>query len=180
MPAAPSETAPDPTKAPASSAYRIGPGDVLQIDIWKEPEVSVPMATVRSDGVITFPMLKEVVVAGMTPHDLETLLTEKLTKYIKDPDVAVTVREVHSEKAYVVGAVRKEGPILLHSPLTVLQAIAETGGLTEFAKRSKIYILRLEGSKQTRIPFDYSAVIKGQRTESNILLRSGDTVVVPE
>lgn len=168
-----------PKGAEAPVGYRIGPGDTLQIDVWKEPEASTPV-TVRSDGVITLPMVKEISVRGMTPRELEAVLTEKLARFFHEPDVTVMVKEIHSEKVYLVGAVRKEGPIPLQAPLTVLQAVAEAGGLTDYAKRGKIYILRQENSKQVRIPFDYQAVIKGQHMESNISLRPGDTVVVPQ
>ncbi len=162
------------------SAYRIGPGDVLQVNVLKEPDASVAAAVVRSDGIISIPMLKDVSVAGLTPKELEKLLTEKLGRFIREPDVTVVVKEIHSELIYLIGAVRKEGAIPLRGPLTVLQAVAEAGGLTDYARRSKIYILRVENAKQIRIPFDYSAVVKGGQMHENILLRPGDTIVVPQ
>jgi polysaccharide export outer membrane protein len=161
-------------------SYVIGPGDILQVDVWKEPEASMPSVVVRSDGVISLPLIKEISVAGMTPRELEQLITQKLARLIRDADVTVLVKEIHSEKIYVVGAVKKEGPITLQGPLTVVQAIAECGGFTDYAKRSKIYILRLQHGKQLRFSFDYSAVIRGQRPEQNIVLAPGDSIVVPQ
>jgi len=173
-------TIPKSVDATTGGRYVIGAGDVLQIDVWKEPEASVASIAVRSDGVITVPLLRELPVAGMTTGELEKLLTEKYSKLIRDANVSVIVKEIHSEKIYLIGAVRKEGSIVMKSPLNVLQAIAESGGLTDYAKRSKIYILRGDRGHQERIPFDYEAVLKGQKIEQNIVLRPGDTVVVPQ
>jgi polysaccharide export outer membrane protein len=180
-PVPPANTRSDPASNSSPSAgYVIGAGDVLQINILKEPDASVAAATVRSDGVISVPIIKEVSVLGLTPRALEALLTQKFSTLIRDADVTVIVKEIHSEKVYLVGAVRKEGPISLRAPISVLQAIAEGGGLTDYAKRNKLYILRQESAKQIRIPFDYRAVIKGEHTEENIMLRPGDTIVVPQ
>ena len=171
-----------PTAAPPnnpSSGYRIGPGDILQINVLRDPDASVASVIVRSDGVISLPLIKEVAAGGMTPTELERFITSKLSRLIRDPEVTVVMKEIHSEKIYLLGAVKKEGAIPFIAPLTVLQAVAEAGGLTDYAKRSKIYILRQEASKQVRISFDYSRVIKGEHMELNIMLRPGDTVVVP-
>ena len=172
-------TVPD-TQTSAQGPYTIGPGDVLQINVYHETEASVPSVAVRSDGVISVPLVKEVSAGGLTPKQLEAVLTEKLSKYIRDADVTVIVKEVHSEKVFLIGGVRKEGAVVMSGPMTVLQAISASGGFTDYAKRKKIYILRQEGDKQTRLPFDYDAVIKGTRPEANIVLRPGDTVVVPQ
>ncbi|HME09368.1 MAG TPA: polysaccharide biosynthesis/export family protein [Bryobacteraceae bacterium] len=175
-----SSTASDPSAAPASSHYVIGPGDVLAINVWKEPEASLQSVVVRPDGFISMPMVKEVEAAGLTPIELEKELSSKFAHFFREADISVIVKEVHSEKVYLIGAVKKEGPITVKAPLTVLQAVAEAGGLTDYAKRSKIYILRRENGKEVRLPFDYSAVIQGKRSEENIILRPGDTVVVPQ
>jgi polysaccharide export outer membrane protein len=164
------------------AGYRIGAGDVLQILVWKEPEASVPSVVVRTDGKITVPFVKEIEVAGMTPAELEKILAGKFTKFIRDVDVtSVTVvpKEILSQKVYLLGAVKKEGPVPLKSSMTVLQALNEAGGLTEYAKRKKIYVLRNDSGKQIRLPFDYTAVIRGEHPEQNILVRAEDTVVVP-
>lgn len=159
--------------------YRIGAGDVLQIVVWKEPDASVPEVVVRADGKISVPLIKEVEVVGLTPRELENVLTERLGKLINGPDVTVVAREIHSLKVYLSGAVRREGPIPLLTPMTVLQAINEAGGLTDYAKRRKIYILRQENGRQVKLPFDYQAVIKGEQPSQNIFVRPNDIVVVP-
>jgi polysaccharide export outer membrane protein len=171
------------TEAVAAEAriplYRIGPGDVLQVDIWKEPDASVPSVTVRPDGRIALPMVGEVLVAGLTPVDLQKSLVTEFGALIREPRVTVTVRDVNSQRIYVIGEVRREGPVRFIGPLTILQALAEAGGITDYAKRKKIYVLRVAGGRQVRLPFDYDAVVKGQKVEQNVTLLSGDTIVVP-
>lgn len=161
------------------SGYRIGTGDVLQILVWKEPDASVPNVVVRTDGKITVPLVKEIEVAGLTPQELEKILIEKLSKFIRGVDVTVVPKEIVSQKVFILGAVRKEGPVPIQSAMTVLQALNAAGGLTDYAKKKKIYILRTENGKQQRLPFDYQAVIRGERPEQNILVRPEDTIVVP-
>lgn len=161
------------------AGYRVGPGDVLQIAVWKEPEASVPSVVVRADGKISVPLIKEIEVAGLTPAELEKLLTEKLSKFIRGVDVTVVPKEIVSQKIYLLGAVKKEGPIPLQSSMTVLQALNAGGGLTEYAKRKKIYVLRNENGKQLKLPFDYQAVIRGDHPEQNIQVKAEDTIVVP-
>ena len=163
-----------------SSTYVIGPGDVLGINVWHEPEASVSSTVVRSDGLITLPLIKEIEASGLTPKQLEKTLTERLSKQIRQPDVTVLVKEIHSERVYLVGALKKESQLALKSSLTVLQAIAEAGGLTDYAKKSKIYVLRKENGKPVKLPFDYTAVIRGDHMEQNISLKPGDTIVVPQ
>jgi polysaccharide biosynthesis/export protein len=181
--AQPNRIAPTSTAAPGGGparGYLIGPGDVLQVIVLKEPETSAAAVVVRSDGMISLPLIKEVSAAGMTPRNLEQLITQRLSKLIRDADVTVLVKEIHSEKIYMIGAVRKEGPIVLQGTLTILQAISEAGGFTDYAKRSRIYVLRQETGNQVRLPFDYKAVIRGDHPEENIALLPGDTVVVPQ
>lgn len=161
------------------AGYKIGSGDQLQIVVWKEPEASVPLTVVRADGKISVPLIKEVPVAGLTVTEAEALLSERLGKFIRGVDVTVIVKEITSLRVYLVGAVKKEGPIPLLSSMNVLQALTAGGGLTDFAKRKKIYVLRSEGGKKIRMPFDYDAVIRGDKSEQNALLRSEDTIVVP-
>jgi polysaccharide export outer membrane protein len=168
-----------PQTSESAPRYVIGPGDILQVDVWKEPEASAASVVVRPDGTISLPLVKEISAGGRTLHELEQQLTSLLAQQIREPDVTVLVKEINSQKVYLIGAVRKEGPIIMHSPLTVLQAIAEGGGITEYAKRGSIYILRQIDSKQTKIAFDYSAVIKGEHPEQNIVLHPSDTIVVP-
>lgn len=165
---------------PREAQYRVGPGDVLGVDVWKEPDASLGSAPVQPDGKISVPMLGQIPVAGLSLAELEGVLAERYRQYIRDPLVTVTVREINSQKVYMIGEVKKEGPIRVLAPLTVLQALAEAGGVTDYAKRKKIYILRsAAGGKQVMLPFDYDAVLRGQKTEQNIVLAPGDTVVVP-
>ena len=167
-------TAPPAAASVAPAGYVIGAGDVLQIDVWKEPEIT-GQVVVRPDGTISVPVVKEIMAGGLTPGELEKPLKGKLTPLIRDVDVTVIVKEIKSAKIYFLGAVRREGPLTLQGPLTVLQAIAEVGGLTDYAKRNRIYILR----GQTRLLFDYTAVVRGEHQEQNIMVRAGDTIVVP-
>jgi polysaccharide biosynthesis/export protein len=163
-----------------SPGYRIGAGDVIQIVVWKESEASVPEATVRADGKISMPLIREVEAAGLSIAEFEKSLEEKLGKFIVDPAVTVVARHINSKKVYMVGAVKNEGPIALNRPLTVLQALNEAGGVTDYAKKKKIYILRNEAGHQVKLPFDYQAVLRGERLEQNRMLLPDDTVVVPQ
>ena len=171
------------TDTPASRGvpgdYRIGSGDTLQISVWKEPEASVPSVVVRPDGKITVPLIKDVEVAGLTPQQAEKLITDGLSKFITDANVTVVVAAITSKKIYVIGAVRKEGTLPYTYGMTVMQALSEAGGLTDYAKRKKIYILRSESGREYRLDFNYEEVVKGERMEQNIILLPGDTVVIP-
>jgi len=178
--AASASSRPRVTQQVVSGDYRIGAGDVLQITVWKEPDASVAGAVVRPDGKITLPLLKEVEVAGLTPAKAEQLITQRLSTLIRDPDVTVVISAANSSKAYVVGAVRKEGPVTLNSQMTVLQVLIEAGGLTEFAKKKHIYVLRMDNGAPRRFPFDYDSVIKGRNLGQNIPVVAGDTIVVPQ
>jgi polysaccharide export outer membrane protein len=168
-----------PKDSGAPLGYRIGAGDVLQINVWHEPEVSVQGVVVRPDGKVTLPLIKEIDVLGQTPAELEHNLATKLASFVNGADVTVVVREIHSKKVYMVGAVNRVGPIALLSELTVLQALAEAGGISDYAKRKKIYVMRTENGKPNKHTFDYDAVLKGEHMEQNILLHPDDTIVVP-
>ena len=169
-----------PTPMALPGDYRIGAGDVLQIVVWKEPEVSVPSTVVRADGKISMPLLKEVDVVGLTIPELEKTLTKRLGDLINTPDVTVVPKEITSRNIYLVGALRKEGPIPLIRPMTVLQALTAGGGVNDYGKKRKIYILRNQNGKQIRLPFDYQAVLKGEHIEQNIPVLPDDTIVVPQ
>ena len=160
--------------------YVIGEGDVLHISVWKEPDASVPSVVVRPDGKITLPMIKDLQVSGLTPSQAEKLVTEQFAKFISAADVTVIVAGINSKRVYIVGGVKKEGPIPYTYRMTVLQALSEAGGLTDYAKKKKIYVLRRENGRDYQLPFDYDAVLKGERMELNIPLMPGDTLVVPK
>jgi polysaccharide export outer membrane protein len=166
-------------KSARGDDYLIGAGDVLQISVWGEPTASVPVATVRTDGKISMPLIKEVQVAGLTPSQVENMVQEQLGSIIRLPDVTVIVAQINSKKIYLTGAVKREGPLKFTYRMTVLQAISEAGGLTDYAKRKEIYVLHSENGRNFKLPFNYTAVLKGEHMEQNILLSPGDTIVVP-
>jgi polysaccharide export outer membrane protein len=175
------------TQAPGDAAasqgmfdnYQIGAGDTLQISVWKEQDVSVPSVVVRPDGRITVPLIKEVEVAGLTPRQAEKVITDQLSRFITDANVTVVVAAINSKKIYIIGGARKEGPLPYTYGMTVMQALSEAGGLSEYAKRKRIYILRTENGREYRLDFNYDDVVKGERMDQNILLLPADTVVIP-
>jgi len=167
------------TNQPGTQEYVIGEQDVLTLTVWKEKELSETV-TVRPDGKITIPLLNEIKVAGLTPNELRTLLTERFKPFVVAPEVTVAVREIHSRHVYLVGEVGRTGAFSLNNvTTTVLQLIAEAGGLKDFAKRKRIYILRKQGGKEARFAFNYDEVIRGRNSRQNIILKAGDMVVVP-
>ena len=160
------------------NTYIIGEQDVLGIDVWKERDISQTVV-VRPDGKITIPLVDEVYVVGMTPLQLQTMLEEKLKPFLTVPQVTVIVKEISSRKVYLMGQVGRTGPFLINSTTTVLQLIAQAGGLRDFAKKKKIYIMRNVNGKTEQYRFNYDEVIKGKNLQQNIVLRPGDTIVVP-
>ena len=168
----------DPSTIDMSKQYLIGPEDVLDIAVWKNcPDVcrTVP---VRPDGKVSLPLVNDVQAAGLTPMDLRRVLTEQLSQFIPSPEVSVIVREVHNVKVAVVGSVKMPGDYEIKSQATVLELLARAQGLTEFANRDKIVILRQNGSKTDRIQFNYRRVAEGH-DQDNLYVRSGDIIVVP-
>jgi polysaccharide export outer membrane protein len=161
----------------APSDYVIGADDTLHITVWKEPDMSVTLP-VRPDGKISIPLLNDVQAAGMTPLQLGASITEKLKKYIADPRVTVVVTGMNSQRIYVLGEVTHTGAMALLPHMTVLQALA-SAGFTQFANLKAIYLLRRENGQETKIPFNYKEAIKGRGTQQNIVLKPGDTLVVP-
>jgi polysaccharide export outer membrane protein len=157
--------------------YQIGPEDVLDISVWKNPELSRTVP-VRPDGKVSLPLLNDFRAAGLTPSDLREQLVARLSDFVPTPEVSVIVREVHSRKIAVVGAVKTAGRYELKSPMTVLEAIALAQGFTDFAARDRIVVLRQSGGTTTRIPFNYRKIADGMEQE-NFFVRPGDIVVVP-
>jgi polysaccharide export outer membrane protein len=158
--------------------FVVGASDVLNINVWKEPEISQSVV-VRPDGKISLPLIGEVLVSGLTPAQTQTLLANKLQSILTNPQVTVTVTEIRSRVVSITGEVVKPGAYPLLVPTTVLQLITSAGGLGQFANKKGIFVLRMVDGKQQRFPFNYSHVIKGEKPEQNILLHPGDTVVVP-
>ncbi|MBO0910819.1 MAG: polysaccharide biosynthesis/export family protein, partial [Acidobacteria bacterium] len=169
-----------PTILPAAKAgvsYVIGPSDLLVISVWKEPDLTETLP-VRADGMISIPLLNDVKASGLTPMELSASLTEKLKKYIDDPRVTVVVSKMDSQRVYVTGEVLHPGAMYLTPEMTVLQALA-SAGFTPFASTKGIYVLRNEQSGQKKFPVNYKKLVKGQDNAQNILLKPGDTIVVP-
>jgi polysaccharide export outer membrane protein len=178
-------TKPDDTKIegvkPAlavSPEYVVGDSDVIHVNVWKEPEVSQTVV-VRTDGNISLPLINEVKVSGMTPLQIQNMVAEKLKNFLNSPQVTVTVIEIRSKRAFITGEISRPGGYSLNAQTTVLQLIAQAGGFTPFAKRDDIVVLRTEDGKQMRLKFKYKEVVQGKKTEQNIALHPGDTVVVP-
>jgi len=158
-------------------SYVIGADDVLLVSVWKEPDLTATLP-VRSDGMISLPLLDDVRAAGLTPMQLAAVLNRKLKSYVTAPRVTVVVTQTNSHRIYVLGEVLHTGPITLLHNMTVLQALA-TAGFNEFANEKGIYILRTSNGQEQKIPFHYRRVIKGQAASENILLQPGDVIVVP-
>ena len=166
-------------KAATQTDYLIGDDDVLEINVWNEPDLKQTLP-VRSDGKITLPLIGEIQAADETPSQLQQAIAAKLKAFITHPDVTVIVVQMNSRKFNILGRVAKPGSYSLTATTTVLDAIAEAGGFQDFAKQKNIYILRKDSvGRETRIPFNYKAVIKGNHPEQNIVLEPHDTVVVP-
>jgi polysaccharide export outer membrane protein len=176
-PAPPVQAAATPVPVVEASSYIIGPEDVLQITVWKEPTLSGTFP-VRPDGMISMVLLGDVRAAGLTPMQLGTNLSLQLKKYVQDPLVTVLVEAVNSQRIFMVGEVGHVGPIPISPGMTPLQAIAAAGGLTPFAKSKHIYILRGAQGKQQKIFWNYKTALRGDN-QQNVTLQPGDTVVVP-
>lgn len=158
--------------------YVIGGQDVLDISVWKESELtrSVP---VRPDGKISLPLLNDVQAAGLTPTQLAGQITESLKKFVTNPQVTVIVTQINSQRIYILGEVNRAGAYPLLPNMTVLQGLSSAGGFTQFANLKKIYMFRVENGKQVKYPFNYKEVIAGKQPEENVILKAGDTIVVP-
>jgi polysaccharide biosynthesis/export protein len=161
------------------NTFIIGNDDLLAINVWKEPDISRSLP-VRSDGKISLPLVGEVQAAGETPLKLEQDIAARLKNYIEEPDVTVIVQQINSQKFNILGQVSRPGAYALTNTATVLDAIAIAGGFRDFAKQKSIYVLRQNpDGTQTRIPFNYKEVVKGENPAQNVRLLPHDTIVVP-
>jgi polysaccharide export outer membrane protein len=161
-----------------NSVYVIGPEDVLDITVWKEPDVS-RVVPVRPDGRISLPLINDIQAAGLSPEQLAATVAEKLRKYMNEPKVTVIVTAINSQRVFVVGEVLRAGAFPLLPGMTVLQALASAGGFTPFANVKKIHVVRLRDGKHIELEFNYRDVLRGDKPEQNINLEPGDTIVVP-
>ncbi len=158
--------------------YIIGPEDILYIHVWREEAVTRTVP-VRMDGKISLPLIQEVKAAGLTPLQLKEVLMRKFKEFIENPIVSVTVVEVNSYKVYIIGQVKNPGVHRLRSETTVTQIIVVAGGFTEWANPKKILIVRKEDGREKRITVNYKRIMAGKDLDSNIILKAGDTIVVP-
>jgi polysaccharide export outer membrane protein len=181
-PAVSGETSPDAVPPLAShvdeAGYLIGPGDVLDISVWKD-EALTRSCVVRPDGLISFPLVGDFQASGKTAAQLKEEMEERLVRYVPQVNLSVDIKQINSLAIYVIGKVNNPGRIMLNVDVDVLQALATAGGLNVFAKRNRIKIFRQGLDETTIFPFEYDEVVEGNRLEQNIHLRRGDVIVVP-
>jgi polysaccharide export outer membrane protein len=180
-PATPARPAGTPTASTGMSVptdYVIGPDDVLGIVFWRDADMSGDVV-VRPDGMITLPLLQDVKAAGLTPDQLRMQIQKAAAKFIEDPNVTVTVRQINSRNVFITGLVARPGPYPVSGQMTVLQIIAVAGGLTEFADEKNISITRVQNGKTDYFKFNYKDVSRGKNLQQNIVLKPGDMIVVP-
>ncbi len=170
-PVAPQQTLPDD--------YVIGMEDILSINVWKEPELSVKEVVVRPDGKISIPLIGDIQASDLTPMQLQGRISERMKEFVAAPSVTVVVLRIGSRSVSIVGQVAKPGIYYLGSPMTVIELLSRAGGLREEAKKNKISILRNEGGKTVSFRFNYKDVSKGVNLKQNIELKNGDQVIVP-
>ena len=165
--------------AERAAGYRVGPGDVVKINVWKHDELS-QQVTVRPDGAMTMPLIGDIRAEGKTVDEIAIDIGTRVHKYFQDqPPVTVQIAEVRSYKVYVVGEVQRGGEFTPNHQITVLHGLALAGGFTRFASTDRIIIVRKDARGERRIPFDFSAVVEKGDLQQNLALQSGDTVIVP-
>jgi polysaccharide export outer membrane protein len=172
------KTAATSTAYPEEAGFLIGPGDVLDISVWKD-EALTRSCVVRPDGILSFPLIGEVRAGGRTVSELKAEMEHKLERYVPELVLTVDVKQVNSMLIYVIGKVNAPGRFVMNTNVNVLQAIATAGGLNVFAKRNNIKIFRNQKNETVIFPFEYDEVVDGRHLEQNIGLRRGDVVVVP-
>lgn len=161
-----------------SNEYLLGLGDIIDVQVWKEPDLSKTL-TVRLDGRISLPLAGDVMAAGKSPEQLAADLEGKLKAYITDPAVTVILNQSVSRKYYIIGQIMKPGEYNMDAPLSVLQALARSGGFQEWAKKDKITIIRRQNGRDRFLPFDYDSLVDGKNLSQNIEIAPGDTIVIP-
>ena len=165
-------------QAAPDKAYSVLPGDVLQISVWKEPDLQIEVL-VRPDSAFSFPLAGDISTKGLSVVELQAKLEQRLSRYLSNPVVTVAVSQVLGNKIYVIGQVKNPGDFVVNPQVDVMQALSMAGGLTAFADTNDIKILRRTGDRQTAISFKYDDALKGIDLNKNIVLQSGDIVVVP-
>ena len=164
--------------AQATAGYTVKPGDTLEISVWKEPDLQRTVL-VRPDGAFSFPLVGEVDARGKTVSELNKLVSDRLTKYISDAVVTISVQEIKGNKIFVLGQVNKPGEFIVNPSVNIMQALSMAGGMTPFAATNDIIVLRGQGKQQNAMAFRYNDVVRGRSLDTNIELLSGDIVVVP-
>jgi polysaccharide biosynthesis/export protein len=168
----------DTSKNSPTPSYVIQPNDILEIYVWKEPDLTRKVV-VRPDGRISFPLVQDTQAAGLTPGDIKEQIERELKNYIEVPNVTVIVEAIRSYQVYVTGKVVKAGALTVEKPMTVLQALSLAGGFLEFANPAEMVIIRSTAAGNVLYKFNYNEVVKGRNSDQNIILKSGDVVVVP-
>lgn len=158
--------------------YGLQPGDVIRVSVWREQDLDQGVL-VRPDGGISFPLAGDVEAKGKTIDEVTRTIAERLAQYIPNPVVTVSLQQNEGNRIFVTGRVNQPGVLLINRPIDIMQAIAMAGGLTPFADRTDIKVLRRERDEVRVIPFDYKAVERGKALEQNVILQAGDTLVVP-
>jgi polysaccharide export outer membrane protein len=170
---------PAPTPGiPTPADYVIGPDDALDVVVWRDKDMSASVQ-VRPDGKISLPLVNDIQAAGLTPDQLRESVKAAVARFVTDPAVTIVVRQINSRKVYVTGSVGKPGPYPLSDTMTVLQMLALAGGLSEYANGKEILVMRTERGQTQSFKFNYKDVSKGKNLQQNIVLRPGDTIVVP-
>jgi polysaccharide biosynthesis/export protein len=164
---------------PTGPAYTIGLEDILSVNVWKEPDLSLKEVVVRPDGKISLPLLNEIQAQGLTTRQLQDKIAEKLREFVANPNVTVIVVKIVSQSVSVVGQVNRPGSFPIGAPITVIELLARAGGLTDYAKSKEIRVIRTENGQTLQFPVNYKDIIKGKNLNQNIMLRAGDVVLVP-
>ena len=163
---------------PPDQSYKVLPGDVLAVSVWKEKDLQLDVL-VRPDGAFSFPLAGDISARNRSVIDLQKELTTRLSRYISDPVITISVKQVLGNKIYVIGQVTRPGVFVVNPQVDVLQALSMAGGTTPFASLNNIKVLRRSGKAQSALSFRYEDVVKGKDLQQNIMLQSGDVVVVP-
>lgn len=177
--ATPAPPSPEFEARPKQGVYIIGVADRLNVQVWQNPQLSLVNVPVRPDGKITVQLIDDVQAAGLTTDELKAVITEELSEFVEDPTVTVAVIAANSQRAFVLGEVKKSGPVSLTLETRVLDAITSAGGFSTFAKKSQVRVLRYVDGRELEYRFDYDAYIDGDAPGTNVVLRPGDTVLVP-
>jgi len=158
--------------------YKVNPGDIINVSVWKEDGLTSDVL-IRPDGKFSFPLAGDIEARGKSVEQIREILSQRLSRYIPDLVVSVTVLQVSGNRVYIIGQVSRPGEIVVNPQIDIMQALSMAGGTTPFADANSIKILRRTQQGLITIPFNYGEVEKGKRLEQNIMLKAGDVVVVP-